>query len=93
MPLFLVAPGEGRHPNLPDGRVGGDDEPCVARLFEHQVEDAVLQLHLEAFLVGQRQNRTAGGLERSIALDAEFLLGESRHGVSGERSCGYFADV
>ena len=61
-PRQLVAPRHRRHPDLPHRRVRRDDELRLARFFEHEVEHAVLQLDLEALLVGKRQQRLPGAL-------------------------------
>src|SRR4030095_9241133 len=95
-----------RDPYLADRRVRRDDELRFARLFEQQVEDAVLQLELETGLVGQRQQRSVGLVERLVAADAKLLLCEGSHrpvkplppparlteGKAGDRSCtnGHF---
>src|SRR5215813_8406190 len=79
-PRQLVASGHRRHPDLTDGGVGAHDEPRLGRLVEQQVERAVRELDLEAFPVGEWQQRTPRFLQRLVALDAEFLVRElSRH--------------
>src|SRR5262249_30349859 len=49
-------------------------------LFEDEVQDTILQFDLEPFIVRQREQRTACGFERLVALHPEFLLGQRVHG-------------
>ena len=50
------------------------------RLFEDDVQDAVLQFDLEAFGIRQGHQGTSGAFERLVALHAELLLGQGGHG-------------
>src|SRR5215831_4643532 len=78
-PREFIALSHRRDPDLAYRRVRRHDEPCLGRLFEKQVEDAVLKLNLEPFLVRQRQKGPARILERRIALHAEFLFRQCGH--------------
>src|SRR3954452_6233273 len=58
-PRELKASRHRRDPDLPYRRVGRDHELGLDRLLEDDVEHAVLQLDLEPFAVGERQQTVA----------------------------------
>src|SRR5262249_55014708 len=79
-PREFIASCHRRDPDLAHGCIWRHDEFRLARLLEDEVQHAVLELDFEALAVRQWQKRTACGVERFVALHAEFLLGDGRHG-------------
>ena len=61
------------------GALGLTTNVAGGGLLEDDLEDAVLQVDFEAFLIGEREQRTLCLLERAIGLEAEVLLGERGH--------------
>src|SRR5437773_6693581 len=76
-PGQFVPPGHRRYPDLADRGVRRHDETLFGRFLEQQVERPLLQLDLEAFLIGKRHQRATRLLQGLVAFDAEFLFGQS----------------
>src|SRR5689334_25194088 len=65
-PRQLEAARHRRHPDLTHGSVGADDEFRRGWFLEHDLQDAVLQLHFEAVLVGHLLKRVLQMFEREV---------------------------
>ena len=57
-------------------RIRTDDEFCGHGFLEDDLQHAVLKLDLEAFRVGEWQQRPLRAFERMIGLQTEVLLGQ-----------------
>ena len=78
-PRELVAARHRRNPHLPHGSVRTDNELGGRGLFEDDLQDAVLKLDLEAFLVGERQQRPLCAFQCMIRPQSEILFAQICH--------------